>query len=204
MKHLKHLLLTTALIIILFSLGNKVQGQVFWLGVNGGATYSWFSSPKSENVITGNGYGWNLGFFMKYGKRPFYKLGFYWTRAQTDLSVKYSNDLIIKDNVPFHKFDLMLKVGYEIIYKPKFKWHINAGPFIGTSFLFSSNKFDISRDDVQNLQWGLEGGTGIQFMNFIIDLDYYYNINHLFTEKEIDLELGSHMQHISLKVGFQF
>ena len=183
-----------------------LKGQVFWLGFNGGATYSWFDSPKVDNLVTADGYGWNLGFFAKYGKRPFYQLGLHWTRAQIDMKLNLAEDYVIEDKVPFHNFDLHMKVGYEIIRRPIFKWHVNAGPFIGRTFLFSSDVFEIERNDMQNPQFGFIGGTGIQYMNFILDLDYQYHLSELFKgdEEDLGVDFGSHLQHISLKVGFQF
>jgi hypothetical protein len=199
--------ISIAFIGVLLLAGNmETRGQVFWLGVNGGATYSWFTSPKADNLVTGDGLGWNLGFFARYGKRPFYQLGFHWTRAATDMKYFLTDDLVIEDQVPFHNFDLVVKAGYEIIRKSMFKWHVNGGPLIGTSLLFSTNIFDIERDDMRNPQLGLAAGTGIQFMNFILDLDYQYHLTELFVGDETDLgiDFGSHLQHITLKVGLIF
>lgn len=43
-------------------------------------------------------------------------------------------------------------------------------------------------------------------MNFIVDLDYQYHLSELFDGDEVDLgvEFGSHLQHLTLKVGFIF
>ncbi len=206
MKGTYKITIYSSLILILIFGGLKSNGQVFWLGLNGGATYSWFTSPKADNLVTAGGYGWNLGFFMKYGKRPFYQLGLYWTRAQMDVKYNLTEEIVIEDKVPFHNFDLHLKVGYEIIRNPKFKWHVNAGPFLGRTFLFSTNVFEFEQDDMRNPQYGFVGGTGIQYMNFIIDLDYQYHISELFKgdEEDLGIDFGSHLQHLSLKVGFQF
>ena len=186
--------------------GKEARSQVFWLGLNGGATHSWFSSPKANDLVTGEGWGWNLGFFVRYGKRPFYQAGIYWTRAKNHMKYYWDPSIVFEDDVPFNNFDIIVKTGYEIIRKPIFKWHVNAGPFIGTSFLFSTNTFEIESDDMKNPQFGFNTGTGIQFMNLIIDVDYQYHLTELFLGDEADLgiEFGSHMHHITLKVGFIF
>ncbi len=206
MKKAKHIIVAVSLLLVGLGFTANLQAQVFWIGVNGGATYSWFNSPKADNLVTSGGYGWNLGFFAKYGKRPFYKLGFHWTRANQDMKLNLGEGNVIEDMVPFHNFDLHLKVGYEIVYKSKFKCHVNAGPFIGRTFLFSTNVFEIEEDDMQNPQYGVVGGTGIQYLNFIVDLDYQYHISELFKgdEQDLGIDFGSHLQHISLKIGFQF
>lgn len=192
--------------LVFLTAGKEARSQVFWLGLNGGATHSWFSSPKVDNLVTGAGWGWNLGFFVRYGKRPFYQAGVYWTRAQSLMKFYVTDTYIIEDQVPFNNFDVIVKAGYEIIHKPIFKWHVNAGPFIGTSFLFSTNVFEIESDDMKNPQFGFNAGTGVQFMNLIIDVDYQYHLSDLFIGDEIDwgIDFGSHLHHVTLKVGFIF
>lgn len=206
MKAQIRILLVLALMAACFTGRQEVQAQVFWLGVNGGATYSWFTSPKADDVLIGEGLGWNMGFFARYGKRPFYQVGFHWTRASTQMKYFLTEDQVIKGDVPFNNFDLALRAGYEIIRKPICKWHVNAGPCVGTSFLFSTNVFEIESNDMHNPQWGLVAGTGFQYMNSIVDLDYQYHLSELFDGDEVDLgvEFGSHLQHLTLKVGFIF
>jgi hypothetical protein len=206
MKKRRQLVFLFIFFLAIFLGGVKVQGQVFWLGFNGGATYSWFSSSDAENFISSDGYGWNLGFFARYGKRPFYKLGFHWTHANQNMKVNFTDNSVIEDKVPFHNFDLQAKVGYEIIQKAIFKWHINGGAFLGRALLESTNTFEIEKSDLNIPQYGIAAGTGIQYMNFIIDLDYQYHISELFKgeEDELGFNLGSHLQHLSLKIGFQF
>jgi hypothetical protein len=59
---------------------------------------------------------------------------------------------------------------------------------------------------MKNPQFGLIGGTGIQFMNFIVNLDYSYHLTELFKgdEEVFGLNFKSHLQVIFLKVGLQF
>jgi hypothetical protein len=191
---------------ILFSINTETRGQVFWLGFNGGATHSWFSSPEFDNLLTDDTWGWNFGFFTRFGKRPFYQAGVSWTRAQSPMKIYVTDNHIIEDQVSFNNFDVMVKTGYEIIRRPIFKWHVNGGPFIGTSFLFGTSTFEIEDDDMRNPQFGLAGGTGFQFMNLIFDVDYQQHLTDLFTEDEIGggTDFDSHLHHITLKAGFIF
>lgn len=203
MKKTKHFIVAIILIIVGVNNSKNIKAQVFWIGVNGGATYSWLSSSAEENNLSADGTGWNLGFFMKYGKRPFYKLGLHWTHANLNMK---STSPAIEDRVPFHNFNLDLRIGYEIINKAKFKWYLNGGLFVGRSILFNSNQFELDKQDINNPQYGIIGGTGIQYMNFIVDLDYHYHLGKLFKD-EIELfgeETNSNLQQISIKIGFQF
>jgi len=87
-----------------------------------------------------------------------------------------------------------------------FKWNVNAGASIGTVFLFDSNIFDFDREDMTNPQFAVIGGTGIQFMNFIVDVDYSYHLTDMFKADEIEFgeNFGSHRQVIAVKVGMVF
>ena len=126
------------------------QGQFFWLGFQAGEGVSWFSNPGQDNtqlvsrcrnkfrpsssamapdLIT----SWHLSGFistnqMKFEVRP-------GTTAH--------------DNVPFHNFKIPLTAGYEIIHKPRFKWRVGGGMFIGTNTILSSNSFDFTQEDIQ-------------------------------------------------------
>ena len=184
----------------------NASAQMFWLGFSGGYQYSWFKSPNINNEVLGEGGGWNLGFFLKYGKRPFYQVGFRWMRAQNTITDSYDTEQTIVGDVPFHEFAVPVKVGYTLIDKPMFKWNVNAGASIGTVFLFDSNIFDFDREDMTNPQFAVIGGTGIQFMNFIVDVDYSYHLTDMFKADEIEFgeNFGSHLQVIAVKVGMVF
>lgn len=182
------------------------RAQLFWIGVNGGMSVSWFTSPGVNNAVLSAGAGYNLGFFLKYGKKPFYQVDIRWIRANNMISYEIEPGNVIEGEVPFHQFEIPIRVGYPIIHKPMFKWQVNGGPMIGTTFLFSENEFEFERNDMRNPQVGVMAGTGIQFMNFIFDLDYTYHITELFKgdEEDLGVDFKSHLQMISVKVGLQF
>ncbi len=207
MKKFKRFLLIIGLIILFAGLSQQSKGQLFAIGVQGGASYSWFSSPKIDNAIISHGWGWNLGFFFKYGKTPYIQPEFTWTRSQSHFSIDLGEHGFYEDVVPFHNFDLAIKVGMGIIHKPIIKWRIYAGPFIGTAHMFSSNVIFFEKNDFRNPQFGVVAGTGIRFMNLVLSVDYQYHINELFKMEEEDLiqeDFGSHLQRLSFKIGFQF
>jgi len=206
MKSLKKIIIVITIGLAATFITKTANAQLFWIGGNGGVNYSWFNSPGADNIVVSEGFGYNLGFFLRYGKKPFYQIDFRWIRANNHIVDKQFPGYTIEGDVPFHQFEIPIRVGYPIIYTPMFKWHVNSGPFISTTFLFSSNIFEIEREDMKNPQFGLLGGTGIQFMNFIVDLDYSYHLTELFKgdEEDLGLDFKSHLQVVSLKVGFQF
>ena len=206
MRNAKKLVIAVALGLI-FSLATKnTSAQLFWIGVNGGVQSNWFTSPGIDNAVLGDGAGWNLGFFLKYGKRPFYQVDFRWMRANTLITYEYLPGEIIEGEVPFHQFVIPVRAGYPIVYRPMFKWHVNGGASIGTTFLFSDNNFEFERNDMTNPQVAVITGTGIQFMNFIIDVDYSYHLTDLFKgdEEDLGVDFGAHLQVFSVKVGMVF
>jgi hypothetical protein len=87
-----------------------------------------------------------------------------------------------------------------------FKWHVNGGASIGSVFLFSANNFEFERDDMRNPQFAVIGGSGFQFMNFILDVDYAYHLTQLFIgdEEDLGVDFDAHLQVISVKVGMLF
>ena len=95
---------------------------------------------------------------------------------------------------------------YEIIHKPRFKWRIGGGMFIGWNTILSSNSFNFTREDIQNPQFGLTGETGIQYLNFLVLIDYNYSLSKFFDNDAgtYGVHVHSHLQIFALKVGMQF
>ena len=111
MKSIRKLIAIVAMGIALLLISKPYDAQMFWLGFNGGYQYSWFKSPQIGDSITGEGGGWNLGFFLKYGKRPFYMVEFRWMRAYNTLADSYEiPGFTVTGDVPFHKFEMPVKV----------------------------------------------------------------------------------------------
>jgi hypothetical protein len=207
MKKIKCLAITFVVFTFLMGFGKQSRGQVFYIGINGGAVYTWFNSPKLENIITSDGAGWDLGFFLRYGKRPYFQLGFDWTRSMNEITIHIDDQPSIINNIPFHNFDFSLKVGYEFIQLPMFKLKAHAGPFIGRSMLLSNDDLLFEKDDFRNPQWGVIAGLGFQFTNFVVDLEYSYHFSDLFKPVYIndkEYKLGSNLQIVTLKLGFMF
>jgi hypothetical protein len=110
------------------------------------------------------------------------------------------------DNIPFHSFKMPLTVGYEIIHKPRFKWRVGGGMFIGANTILSSNSFNFTKEDIQNPAYGVIGETGIQYLNFLILIDYNYSLNRFFVKdaSTYGVNVKSRLQILALKLGMQF
>jgi hypothetical protein len=206
MKTIKKIILLVSVILLSAGFAKQSQSQVFFIGFNAGPTYTWFNSPGVDNLVTADGWGHNIGFFMRYGKRPYYQIGFDWMRTKNEV-VLHGGEEERSNDIPFHIFDFSIKVGYEIIQLPMFKLKAHAGPFIGRAFLLSNDDFDFKRSDFNNPQYGMIAGLGFQFTNLVVDLEYTYHINDLW--KPIDfygeqIKLESNLQLVTLKVGLMF
>lgn len=203
-KYFRTILTTLFFFIILLPEGKT---QVFYIGFDAAPVYSWYASSDAGIDISSKGWGNNIGFFLRYGKRPYYQVGFDWTRANNDFDVEVpSEGFIIEDKVPFHNFDFSIKVGYEIIQTPLFKWSVFGGPFIGRSLLFESNDFEFDKTDFINPQYGVIAGTGIQITNMIISFDYNIHLSGLFQPIDLDgyiIDFGGNLHIVSLKIGVQ-
>ena len=76
MKAIKKLFIIFSVFLISLVFSANARAQVFYIGVNGGAVNSWFDSPEFGNMVTSQGWGWDFGFFLRYGKRPYLQVGF--------------------------------------------------------------------------------------------------------------------------------
>jgi len=209
MKTLIRQLITAAFILVSLAFANQASAQYFYIGLDGSAVTSWFNSPKTDNLVASNGWGWNMGFFVRYGKRPYIKGEFDWTRSMNDFTIKFADDgKDLTEQIKFHEFDFAIKVGYNIVDLPMFKVDVNIGPFIGRSLFFSTDDIYFSKDDFRNPQIGFSTGAGIQFTNFIAGFDYTYHFTDMFAPVDIGegntLILGAHLQLFMVKIGFMF
>jgi len=182
------------------------HGQFFWLGFQVGEGVSWFSHPGQGSTRLSAGSGTSLGFFLRYGTRPYYQLAFEWLYSANQMKFEVKPGMTANDNVPFHSFKIPLTAGYEIIHHPRFKWRAGGGMFIGTNTILSSNSFNLTRDNIQKPECGVIGETGIQYLNFLVLIDYNYSLTRFFEENAspYGVNLQSHLQIFALKVGLQF
>ena len=214
MKTFKKIFVYLAFILLGLFSAKRAQAQLFWIGVDGNAVYSWFASPKldeaagEKNVITYDGWGWNLGAFVRYGKRPFVLVGLSWTRTYSKFAINDPGDeLNISESIKLNNFDFAVKIGYEVLQMPMFKADVHGGLFIGRSLLFSGESIYFENSDFVKPQWGITGGIGFQFTNLIFGVDYSYHFSELFKPVDINgtpYQIGSKIQMVALKVGFMF
>jgi hypothetical protein len=182
------------------------HGQFFWLGFQAGEGVSWFSRQAQDNTRLSAGAGTSMAIFIRYGTRPYYQLSFEWLYSINQMKFEVTPGTTAHDNIPFHSFKIPITAGYEIIHKPRFKWRIGGGLFIGTNTILSSNSFNFTRGDIQKPEFGLIGETGIQYLNFLVQIDYNYSLNRFFADdaSTYGVNIKSHLQIFSLKAGIQF
>ena len=192
------------LALVLISLSSR--GQFFWLGFQVGEGVSWFSNPGKNSVQLSEGAGTSLGLFVRYGTRPYYQLTFEWLISINQMKFEVQPGSVMHDNVPFHNFRMPITAGYEIIHKPRFKWRVGGGIFVGKTTILSSNAFNFTQEDINNPQFGVIGETGIQFLNFLLMVDYNYSLTRFFEPgiNTYGIDVNSRLQIFTLKVGMQF
>ena len=110
MKKMKNILLTLGLVITLTLISGRSQGQIFWLGLQGGAGISWFNSPGIQNTLLSEGTGYSLGFFLRYGSRPYYQIAFEWLRSNNNMRYEPEPGLVFEGKVPLHNFKVPVTV----------------------------------------------------------------------------------------------
>ena len=182
------------------------RAQFFWLGFQAGEGVSWFSKPENNGTSLAAGAGTSFAFFLRYGTRPYAQLAFEWLYSTNQMEFEVKPGATAHDNVPFHSFKIPITAGYEIVHKPRFKWRAGGGMFIGTNTILTSNSFNFTWNDIQNPTYGLIGETGIQYLNFLVSMDYNYSLNRFFAEDagNYGVNVKSHLQIFAVKVGMQF
>ncbi len=206
MDPVRKILLMSLLSLLLGLTSLSCRGQFFWLGFQGGEGVSWFSNPGKESIRLSPGAGTSFGFFIRYGSRPYYQLAIEWLFSTNQMKFEVKPGKTAHDNVPFHNLKIPFTAGYEIIHRPRFKWRVGGGMFIGTNTIVTSNSFNFTRQDILNPQFGLICETGIQYLNFLVLIEYDYSLSRFFDENATTygFNVRSHLQIFSLKVGMQF
>jgi hypothetical protein len=200
-------ILPMLLFILMAGMGSlQCRGQFFWLGFQVGEGVSWFSDTGQDSTRLEAGAGTSVGLFVRYGTRPYYQVAFEWLFSVNQMKFEVQPGTTAHHNVPFHNFKMPITAGYEIIHKPRFKWRIGGGVFIGTNTILSSNSFNFTGKDVSNPQFGLIGETGIQYLNFLVLMDYNYSLSKFFSAsaRTFGVDVHSHLQIFALKIGMQF
>lgn len=182
---------------------HQSSAQTMYVGLNTGVVNNGIYSLDQANSFKSEGWGYNLGFYLRYGKRPFYQAGLDWTRSSNQTTFTNGSETT-NGQVPFHNFDLSLKLGYEIIQKPVFKWKAALGPFIGKSTLKSTDVFTFQGDNFHSPQYGFVAGTGIKITNMVFDLEYAYHFSKLFTGGYEGIDPDAHVETFAIKFGFMF
>jgi hypothetical protein len=196
-------LLTGVIVVALFLLLQTATAQTMYIGLNTGMVNNEINSLHQNNSFRSEGWGYNLGFYLRYGKRPFYQAGIDWTKSNNKTSFSKGTETT-NGQVPFHNFDLSFKLGYEIVQRPIFKWKASFGPFIGKSTLKSTDVFTFDQENFHSPQYGLVAGTGIKVTNMVFDLEYAYHFSNFFSKGYAGMYPDSHVETFSVKFGFMF
>jgi hypothetical protein len=206
MNPIRKTVLISLLLLFTGLVSSPCRGQFFWLGFQVGGGVSWFSSPGEDSSQLSAGAGVSFGLFLRYGTRPYYQLGIEWLFSTNQMKFEVKPGTTAHDNVPFHNFKIPFTVGYEIIHKPRFKWRVGGGLSIGVNTILSSNSFNFTSEDIRNPQFGLIGETGIQYLNFLVLMDYNYSLSRFFAKdaNTYGVDVRSHLQIFALKIGMQF
>jgi hypothetical protein len=200
-------ILPAALLLLLMGTASMpCRGQFFWLGFQGGAGATWFSRPGEDSTSLSPGAGASFGVFIRYGSRPYFQFAAEWLFSTNQMKFQVRPDTSAHDNVPFHNFKLPFTLGYEVIHRPRFKLRAGGGFFIGRNIVLSSNSLDLTAGDTRNPQFGLVGEAGIQYLNFLVVMDYNYSFNRFFAKdaSTYGVNVRSHLQTFSVKLGMQF
>jgi hypothetical protein len=174
------------IVIVLLSGTTPSYGQ-FALGVRLGYNASKLTTNVSTISSDFNS-GFHVSVWTHFGKRLYFAPEFGYTLSGGVLTNKGGVDTTMwKQKITVGSLDIPLLLGFKIIHSDAITWRVELGP--EASFCINKKVKDmnsvtgpVTTDDINNTNWFLMAGTGIDFLFLNFDIRYQYGLNHLIHE----------------------
>lgn len=111
-----------------------------------------------------------------------------------------------KQKVTIGSLDIPLLLGFKLIHSDVLTWRIELGP--EASFTINENISDkegagpLTTGDFSNVNWYVEGGTGIDVLFLAFNIRYKYGLNKMITDVQ-NWQFDSHNGMFLVSVGFK-
>jgi len=161
------------------------------------------SSGRVFNQESSTGY--QAGLSVAIGNKLYFEPGIFYYFLNSDMTITNKNDSeSIRTSVDIQLLRLPIYLGYSIISNQKYpaNFRVFAGPSLSVfTFLNTSNTIaDLGKDDLESVQWGLNGGIGINLGIFYFDAIYEQGLSDFFK----DDPNSTKSQVFSLVTGIRF
>jgi hypothetical protein len=178
------------------------SAQWLQLGLQTGVHRSILAGVETVGLASLRGDGVLYGAFMRYGRRPFYQIGFQGFNGRADLVLIEENDNSSPTSSARSSMrgaEVNARFGYYALDSPAWKWRFGIGAYYGASNLLTEKPRLFSKADFRRPQWGLALGTGVDFTYFHLDVDYQWSVVSFFHTPAWPGRLNA----FSLKLGMQ-
>lgn len=186
--------------VIFFFLNGLTAQPVLYIGAHAGPAAPNMILPATVSALSLQSSGRQVGLFLRYGKRPYYQLGFNWANASEMLQFDQKDKGMVQEQIPLRQFSISGVMGYNLLNKPAFKLRSCMGPQLGYTRIEAPAFLPGGGEPVQlaRLSWLL--GAGIDLYHFNIDLTYQLGLDPLLPyEGPKDLQVRMNM--LALGIG---
>jgi len=155
---------------------------------------------KSNPLLDGVSVGYLGGFGARITKRKLYgEMNFNFIRSGIPLELQRIGSNLPNSTINISAFEIPIVAGYKFANTAFFKWSMYTG--INTIIVtrVKQNDLDFTKSDMKNPQFGLRGGSGIDFAFFTFNFHYTYGLNKLIKNEN---RTNNHLMEFNIGVIF--
>jgi len=175
----------------------------FTVGIKVGYNASKLSTSL-DTISTSFKSGFQVGAFVRIGKRVYFQPEVYYT---TQGGVFSSNLYDWKQNIKLGSLDVPALIGFKIINHDKLNLRILAGPV--ASFIVNKTIEEtgvvinpITNADINSVNWYIQAGAGLDLWKFTLDVRYQIGLNQLIKDVQT-VSYNTHNNVWVVSLGFK-
>lgn len=165
---------------------------------------------NAEDIQNDANVGWQIGGYLRYGKRFYIQPGIFWHYMNTETTDASSID-DFKFEQKISTIQVPVCVGFNIIDGDGLVLRVFGGAAVSFLTNVDDNAADLDKDDINSTQWLGRIGVGVDFTMFTADLGYDYGFSEFYSDEAIaDAALGgldvsnTKIQEFFLNLGLKF
>jgi len=149
--------------------------------------------------------GWQVGLFVRYGKRFYFQPGVFYQQTSVDVTGPDDTEFEdIKDAHDVTSFWIPLEVGFDIISSDLVTLRANGG--VAGTFVTAvgDNDLGLTKDDFESFRAGGLLGAGVDIAIVSVDLSYELGFTNVFTAPEGGESLDAKANTFRFSAGLVF
>jgi hypothetical protein len=172
--------------VLLFLGVNKVYSQLSirpFVGVNSATLTKNFENSEWLSQV-----GYQGGANVLLGNRMYFQPGLQFEFIRMNFNPDSPIPGFNTDFQASH-FRIPLMVGFRALKGGLFNFRLYTGPDVALSVSNSTHSFlgvQVRREDYQRLHWSWNGGVGVDFLFFFVDVGYKFGVSEYFNQNNFD------------------